>query len=278
MATFIQRLSKAFVTQRSLLCVGLDPNLDEMPIRDVAQFNKEIIGATFDLVCAYKPNLAFYEALGIPGLQALRATIDYIRGISDNVMVIGDGKRGDIGNTSRAYAKAFFEEWGFDAVTVNAYGGGDSIQPFIEYEDRGVFVWCRSSNPGSGEFQDLEVMEQNCGLPLFHKMASQASNWNHNGNVGLVVGATYPNDLGAVRGICPSMPLLIPGVGAQLADLKETVVNGIDQFGRMAIINASRSIIYASAEPDYAASARKQALNIRDSINRILEESGFGWD
>ena len=274
MGTFIERLEKACQVNRSLLCVGLDPDPSRMPIPDVYEFNRAIIDATVDLVCAYKPNLAFYEALGLKGLEALGRTLEHIRSVSGDVLVIGDAKRGDIDATSAAYATALFDQWGFDAATVNAYGGRDSIEPFLSYEDRGVFVWCRSSNPGAKDFQDLENRE---GRPLYQQMAQAYQSWNSKHNLGLVVGATYPEELKALRELCPDVPFLVPGVGAQAGDLKAAVLAGTDSRGRLAIINSSRGIIYAGKGSQFARAAREKAEELRDSINEVLEGEGRGW-
>ena len=262
---FIEKLLKSAHSNDSLLCIGLDPDPELMPEGvSVLDFNRAIIEATYDLVCAYKPNLAFYEAMGVEGTRALAATV---ASMPDTIPVIGDAKRGDIGNTARAYATALFEGFGFDAVTVNPYLGGDSLEPFIEYEDKGVLVLCRTSNPGSADLQDLKVGKK----PLFEVVAKKALEWNKYGNIGLVVGATYPDDLKRVRKICPDMPILIPGVGKQGGDLAAAVRNGVDANGEKAIINSSRGIIYASKGKDFAEAARRAAISTRDDINRCLK-------
>ena len=225
---FVDKLTAAVELNKSLLCVGLDPDLSFMPLDDVFDFNRAIIDATKSSVCAYKPNLAFYEALGIPGLQALQQTVEYIRQRASGVLIIGDAKRGDVGNTAEAHARALFETWGFDAATVNPFGGGDTLQPFLDYRDRGVFVWCRSSNPGAGEFQDLVLAGDGGAERLYEIIARRASEWNTGGNVGLVVGATYPRELNQLRDLCPGMPILIPGIGAQEGALEDSVRGGID--------------------------------------------------
>lgn len=250
-----------------------------MPVEDVYLFNREIVDSTHDLVCAYKPNLGFYEALGIPGLEALERTIAHIRSVAPSVIVLGDGKRGDVGNTAEIYAKALFQVWDFDAATVNAYGGQDAVQPFLEYKDRGIFIWCRSSNRGAGDLQDRLVVAKNDGNenPLYRVVAMEAMKWDQYGNMGLVVGATYPQELADVRGLCPEMPFLIPGVGAQGGDLKESVLKGTDSHGRRAMVSASRGVIYASRDADFADAARKVAEHLREDINRILDEEGQGW-
>jgi orotidine-5'-phosphate decarboxylase len=257
---FIDKLLDASRKNKSWLCIGLDPDPEIMPEVDVLQFNKAIIEATSDLVCAYKPNLAFYEALGTEGLAVLEKTIKCIPG---NIPVIGDAKRGDIGNTAKAYARALFSVLGFDAATVNPYLGFDSIEPFINYQDKGSFILCRTSNKGAADFQDLLID----GLPLYEAVARKAKEWNTYGNIGLVVGATYPEELKKVRSICPEMPLLIPGIGAQRGDLASAVGYGVDARGEKAIINISRQILYASKERDFAQAARNVAEKIRNQIN-----------
>ena len=274
MTSFVQNLEAASQANRSLLCVGLDPDPERMPVRDVFAFNQAIVDATRGLVCAYKPNLAFYEAQGLEGLKALGQTIEHIRTVSPGVIIIGDAKRGDIASSSAAYATAMFDHWGFDAVTVNGYLGRDSVEPFLEYDGKGAFVLCRTSNPGAVEFQDIQNRD---GIPLYQRVAKAVGGWSADGNLGLVVGATYPQELKAVREICPQMPILIPGVGSQAGDLWRAVINGTDAQGRRAIISASRSITYAGSGPDFAEAARREASALRDSINDILESEGLGW-
>ena len=247
---------------RSLLCVGLDPDPSKLPVRDVFEFNRAIIDATADLVCCYKPNLAFYEAMGIRGLQALKKTLAHI---PKNIPVIGDAKRGDIGNTATAYAKALFGYYKFDAVTVNPYMGYDSVKPFLDYRDKGIFVLCRTSNSSASDFQDLV---DNFGMKFYQTVALRAGDWNKGGNVGLVVGATFPEELREIRKLCPDMPLLIPGVGAQGGDLELSVRYGVDANKEKAVIVAARQVLYASKGPDYAQAARKAAGELRNAINR----------
>jgi len=276
---FTDKLLNASRKNQSWLCIGLDPDPELMPGVGVLQFNKAIIEATSDLVCAYKPNLAFYEALGTEGLAILEKTVKYIPG---DIPVIGDAKRGDIGNTARAYAKALFSVLGFDAATVNPYLGFDSIEPFIDYQDKGVFILCRTSNPGASDFQNyglpLEEARPRLAyvdistrfkltLPLYEVVAQKAQEWNIHGNIGLVVGATYPEELKRIRSICPEMPLLIPGIGAQGGDLASAVGYGVDTRGEKAIINVSRQILYASKEKNFAQAARNVAEKIRNQIN-----------
>jgi len=263
---FLEKLLGASRRNRSLLCIGLDPDPKRMP-RDLGifEFNRAIVKATSDLVCAYKLNLAFYEALNDRGFKALKDTIRYI---PDDIPVIGDAKRGDIGNTARAYARAIFTNLKCDATTVNPYLGFDSVEPFIEYRDRGVFILCRTSNEGAGDFQSLRCQASESGQrPLFELVAYKASEWNRYGNVGLVVGATCPEELRLIRGSHPDMPILIPGIGAQGGDLSLAVRYGVDTRGEKAIINSSRQVIYASRGRDFAEAARRVASSLRDQIN-----------
>ncbi len=260
---FIEKLLNMSRKNSSLLCIGLDPDPELMAGKDVVQFNKAIIEATSDLVCAYKPNLAFYEALGSAGLSILEETVKHIPG---DVPVIADAKRGDIGNTAKAYARALFSVFGFDAATVSPYLGYDSIEPFVGYRDKGVFILCRTSNKGARDFQDLHTD----GLPLYEVVARKAGEWNLHGNIGLVVGATYPEELKKVRSICPEMCLLIPGIGTQGGELASAVRYGVDARGERAIFNVSRQILYASREKDFAEMAREMADRIRQQINSHL--------
>ena len=277
MTDFQSRLDQACAANQSLVCVGLDVDPGRMPIPDVAEFNRAIVDATADLVCCYKPNLAFYEALGIPGLKALESTIAHIHRAAPHAIIIGDAKRGDIGNSAAAYAHAMFQVWDFDAVTVNPWGGRDTVEPFLNQPQRGVFVWCRGSNPGSSDLQDLSVSTQHGNMPQYQHLAREVQTWSTAGNLGLVVGATFPEQLKAVREICPEMPFLIPGVGAQGGDLESAIHHGAASNGRRAIINSSRGIIYASQGPDFAQAARREAAKLRDAINTILDAEGKGW-
>ena len=277
MSIFVDKIHRACQSSRSLVCVGLDPDPALMPVSDVFQFNQAIIYETAGVACAYKPNLAFYEALGMDGLAALELTVAYIRETAPDAVVIGDAKRGDIGPSAKAYAQAMFQVWGFDAVTINAWGGSDSVEPFLEDESRGIFVWCRGSNPGSRDFQDLNVNDGEKATPVYEAIAQACSNWNTRGNVGLVVGATVPEQLAAVRALCPTMPLLVPGVGAQGGDLEAAVRAGVDASGRLALINSSRGVTYASKGADFAQAAGNAARVLRDSINDVLQEDGRGW-
>jgi len=266
--TFVEKLLQASRKNNSLLCVGLDIDLEYVPkflLKEkdpVLAFNQAIIEATADLVCAYKPNAAFYEALGERGWQAL---VETRRRVPGDIPVIVDAKRGDIGNTARMTARAFFWDMGFDAITVNPYMGFDAVEPFLKFPDRCAFVLCITSNPAAEQFQQLTVE----GEPLFLKVARQVAQWTHQGSCGLVVGATRAEDLRRVRQIAPHLPILIPGVGAQGGDLAMSVANGVDDSGDLAIINVARSIIYASGGRDFARRARQEAAALRDEINRI---------
>lgn len=249
------------------LTVGLDPDLGRIPqsvapsataAERVIEFNRRIVEATAGLAAAYKPNSAFYEALGADGFRALAGTVAAIRANAPDAAVILDAKRADIGSTNAGYVAAAFDELGADAITVHPYLGGEALAPFLEREDKLVFVLARTSNPGAGELQDLEDRD---GVPLFRRVArAVAGDWNSAGNCGLVVGATYPEEMRAIREDVPtSMPILIPGVGAQGGDVAAVVAAnraaGSDAF----LIAASRSILYASSGEDFADAARAAA-------------------
>jgi orotidine-5'-phosphate decarboxylase len=265
--TFTQKLRDVQFRKKSLLCIGLDVDLEKIPEHmksspnPVLEFNRRIIEATHDLTCAYKPNLAFYEAMGDRGLATLRETVKLI---PKSVLTIGDGKRGDIGNTAERYAKSLFDDFGFDSITVNPYMGFDSVEPFLKNPEKGVFLLALTSNPGSKDFQRLKIQ----GKPLYEKVVLMAKKWNTRQNIGLVVGATHPRELKAIRKIVPEMPLLIPGIGKQGGDLKAAVRDGCDTNGQLAIINASRSIIYASSGKDFAEAARAEAKKMVEDMRK----------
>ena len=266
--SFTGKLAEVVHKNRSLLCIGLDPDPALMPENmGIFEFNQAIINATADLVCAYKPNIAFYEAFGSSGLDDLKRTRECIPA---DIPVIIDAKRGDIGNVSRAYARGLFEYFNFDAATVNPYLGFDSLEPFIEYADRGIFVLCRTSNAGAVDFQSLSCDIKGGNKPLFEIVAAKVNQWNTRGNLGLVVGATYPEELRRIRQDYPDMPLLIPGVGAQGGELSQVVRYGVDAGKQRTIINSSRQILYASKGKDYAEAARRAAEELRDRINGFL--------
>ena len=274
---FTDLLDHAAATTKSLVCVGLDPDPAKMPVSDVYEFNRSIVDATAEYVCAFKPNLAFYEAMGLSGLRDLEKTVEHIRSAAPTAIILGDAKRGDIGPSAQSYAKAMFQVWGFDALTINAWGGEDTVTPFIEDKSKGVFVWCRGSNPGSADFQDLLITTDNGSMPLYRNIALSCQKWNTNGNLGLVAGATVPEQLAEIRTACPTMPLLIPGVGVQGGDLEAAVKQGTDSRGRAALINSSRGVIYASTGVDFADAAAREANKLRESINEVLEADGKGW-
>jgi orotidine-5'-phosphate decarboxylase len=270
--TFTDRLRSVQEDRHSLLCIGLDTDAAKLPATvmsaadPVAAFNTQIIAATHDLVCAYKLNLAFYEAMGERGWHALRETL---AAIPREVITIADGKRGDIGNSSELYARSLITELRFGASTVHPYMGFDSIEPFIRHPEHGVFVLALTSNPGAKDFQYLRVN----GKPLYERVIARVKKWNVHNNLGLVAGATRPAQLKRIRSLAPGMPLLIPGVGAQGGDLKRAVVYGCDSRGFLGIINAGRSVVYASSGPDFAAAARQAAQTMRDEINRCRVSS-----
>jgi orotidine-5'-phosphate decarboxylase len=267
--SFFRGLDERSAQTRSRLCVGLDPDPARIAGTDIAGFLREVIAATHDVVCCYKPNLAFFEAFGEEGWSILRRTLD---GIPDGVPVIADAKRGDIGSTAEAYARALFERWDFDAATVNAYGGEDTVRPFLDYGGRGVYVWCRSSNPGAADLQDLPVADGSGGTrPLFEVLAERVRTWNTLGNAALVAGATYPAQMARLRALCPELPFLVPGVGAQGAALNEAVQAAAMANGGGFIVNASRGVLYASTGADFAEAARREALALRDAINEASE-------
>jgi orotidine-5'-phosphate decarboxylase len=268
---FNHRLQAITQQHQSNLCIGLDPDIRRLPAGisatadGVYTFCAAIIEATADLACAFKPNIAFFEALGLPGIETLMRLIKS----PHTVPIILDAKRGDIGSTAEAYAEAVFEQLGADAVTLSPYLGGDSLRPFLNYADRGCFVLCKTSNPGSADLQDLEIG----GKPLYLHVAQHATtHWNNNQNLGLVVGATHPQALAQVREVCPDLPLLLPGIGAQGGDLVVAVRAAADTTGGGFLINASRSILYASSGRDFAAAARSEALRLRDTMNSVLAE------
>ncbi|MDF1543506.1 MAG: orotidine-5'-phosphate decarboxylase [bacterium] len=262
------KLKKIQETQKSMICLGLDLDPKKMPqqytgsLREMFNFAQKIIEATSDLVCAYKPNLAFYESLGTDGFSLLKLILERI---PDTVQVILDGKRGDIGNTASHYAQALFDKMDADWVTINPYMGYDSIRPFIENRDKGVFILCLTSNSGSKDFQMLDVG----GRPLYKVVADKVAFWNKDGNCGLVVGATQPEELANVRGIAGDMPILIPGVGAQGGSLELAARYGTDNFRKLAVINVSRSVLYASQGDDFAQRARQELQKLNDAVYNI---------
>jgi orotidine-5'-phosphate decarboxylase len=264
--TFAERFSRALTASGSLVCIGLDPDPTKLP-RELAEapepllaFNRRIIDATADLAAAYKPQIAFYGALGKE--PELVASIRYIRERAPHALIILDAKRSDIGNTAEAYASEAFDRYGADAVTVNPYMGEDSVRPFLARPDRGAILLCRTSNPGARDFQDLLVD----GLPLYRRVAERADkHWNGAQNLMLVVGATYPTEMAALRRAHPALAFLVPGIGAQGGDLDSTLAAGLDDRGAGLLINSSRAIIYAGGGA--AESIRAAAADLHSGIN-----------
>ncbi|OGA33085.1 MAG: orotidine 5'-phosphate decarboxylase [Betaproteobacteria bacterium RIFCSPLOWO2_12_FULL_64_23] len=265
---FIDRLRQAWAAQQTLLCVGLDPDPARLPAQlassayPIFEFGRAIVDATADLVCAFKPQIAYYAAARAE--DQLEMTIAHIRRHHPAIPVILDAKRGDIGSTAEMYAREAFVRYQADAVTVNPYLGFDSLQPFLDYADKGVIVLCRTSNPGAGDLQDMA----SGGRKLYEVVAEKAArDWNANANVLLVVGATYPEELREIRSIVGDMPILVPGVGAQGGDVAAVLANGATADGTGLVISSSRAVLYAGSGSDYAQAARSAALKLRDEIN-----------
>lgn len=266
---FIQKLERAWATHDSLLCVGLDPNWQKIPQHlktlpePIFEFCKAIIDSTHDLVCAYKPQIAYFA--GLQAEDQLEKTLNYIRETYPHIPIILDSKRGDIGSTAEMYAAEAFDRYQADAVTVNPYMGHDSAQPFLDRKDKGVVILCRTSNPGAGDIQDLEVD----GVPIYQRVADMInSKWNTNNNCCLVVGATWPKQMAKLRSITGNMPFLVPGVGAQGGDVEALVKAGQTADGKGLMINSSRAILYAGEDENFAIAARRVALETRDLINQ----------
>ena len=275
MSTWVEKLDARAKSASSMVCVGLDPEPSQMAISDTLEFNCRIIDATHDLVCAYKPQLAFYEALGAAGFEVLQATVAHIRSVAPDVVVVGDAKRGDMGPTAAAYARAMFDYFDFDTVTLHAYLGRDSVAPFLEYGGRGALIVCRTSNLGATELQDY-VLEGTDGKTVYQRVADATEQWDDQGRLGIVVGATYPGEMAVLRAAHTALPILIPGVGAQGGDVKAATQAGVNADGRGVMISSSRGIIYASDSADwFENAARDAASELREEINRSLPaESG----
>ncbi|MFM7046124.1 MAG: orotidine-5'-phosphate decarboxylase [Ilumatobacteraceae bacterium] len=255
-------LEAAWRRADSTLCVGLDPDPSRFPDAvhgSVVEFCRAIVDATADLVCAFKPQIAYFAAIGAE--RELEQLCGHIRERHPGVLLVLDAKRGDIGSTAEQYAREAFDRYGAHAVTVNPYMGGDTIEPFLRHPGGSVFVLCRTSNPGSGDFQSLDVG----GEPLFERVARRVLEWNAIGDCGLVVGATYPDELRRVRSIVGSLPLLVPGIGAQGGDIDATVAAGATADGYGMVVNSSRAILYASGG-DFADAARAEAMRTRDAL------------
>ena len=275
--TFIESLNAAWTTNTSLLCVGLDPDPAKFPAQFKGQpdaifdFCTRIVDATAELVCSFKPQIAYFAAQRAE--DQLEALIAHIHAKHPGIPVILDAKRGDIGSTAEQYAVEVFERYRADAITVNPYMGRDSVDPYLAYPDKGVILLCRTSNPGGSDLQFLNVGEANQPEKLYERVARLvASEWNSTGQCALVVGATFPGEIARVREIVGDMPLLVPGIGAQGGDVEATVRAGrtsqANTPGRGLMINSSRAILYASKGEDYAEAARRVAEETRDTINR----------
>jgi orotidine-5'-phosphate decarboxylase len=266
---FNERFQQTLRARQSLLCVGLDPDLQKLPANlprsaeGVITFCKEIIAATREFAAAFKVNFAFFEALGKSGWAALETVA---AALPDDVVRIADAKRGDIGHTAQMYAEAIFHQMPFDAMTANPYLGEDAAQPLLDDATKGVFFLCRTSNPGSSDIQKFPDRTR----PLYLHIASQVREWNIKENAGLVVGATHPRELQQVRKITPDLPFLIPGVGAQGGDLEKAVRYGATVAGDLAIINASRTILYADSGKNFSAAAARAAEQMRNDMRALL--------
>lgn len=264
---FIDLLTTRWKAADTLLCVGLDPDAARFPecLRDsddaIFEFCKSIVDATADLACAFKPQIAYFASASAE--DALRRLIAYIRSTQPAIPVILDAKRGDMASTAQHYAREIFERYNAHAVTLSPYLGLDSIEPYLAYSDRGAFLLCRTSNAGGDDLQMLNVD----GERLYERVARLAAAWNRGGQLGLVVGATYPNELARVRELTGEMPLLVPGIGAQGGDVRASVKAGQTADGAGIVVNSSRAIIYASPHDDFAEAARHAAQSARDEIN-----------
>ena len=271
--TFMQALRARWQSADTLVCVGLDPEPAKFPARfandpdAVFAFCRDIANATAEYACAFKPQIAHFAALGAE--DALRRLIAHLHATHPGVPVILDAKRGDIGSTAQRYVAEAFERFDADAVTVNPYLGRDSVQPFLERADKGVVILCRTSNPGAADLQDLPIAHAGSTRPLYQHVAETiARDWNGHGNVSLVVGATWPEQLREVRAIVGDMPFLVPGVGAQGGDVEAVVTNAKTADGTGLMVSSSRAILYASNGGDYADAAAHEARTLRDAINR----------
>jgi orotidine-5'-phosphate decarboxylase len=271
---FKEKYNNIAETNNSLLCVGLDIDRDKIPKflfdssnNPFIEFNKSIIDLTKDVVCAYKLNMAFYESIGINGHEILKKTLEHI---PKDIITILDGKRNDIGNSARMYAKSIYDIFNADSTTINPYLGIDGIKPFLDYKNKCNFILCRTSNPSAIEIQDQMISN----IPLYQKISMLIKEWNFNENCGAVIGATYPNELKIIRQILgEDTPFLIPGIGKQGGDIKKTIKNGTNMKGEMVIINSSRGIIYAGNDENYAEKSRKASINTRDLINKYRIKS-----
>lgn len=272
---FYEKLDHITQKNKSFLCVGLDPDLKSLPEglsgkkNPFFEFNRAIIDATADLVCAYKPQNAYYVAEGFE--RDLEMTFEYLNDKYPNVISILDSKRGDIDSTAKHYARESFDRYRADSVTLNAYMGKDVITPFLEYENKGLFLLCKTSNPHGGDFQDLLVKTSGGDEPLYLQLAQKVSTeWNQKSNLGLVVGGTYIEALKQIRQMDATLPLLIPGLGAQGGDLNQILDTAKHLKNKRIIINASRSIIYAGKGADFADKARQKALDYHNVMKTFI--------
>lgn len=265
-----QQLFEEIRRKNSYLCVGLDTDLEKIPRHLLSEpdpvfaFNREVIDATLDYCVAYKPNLAFYEALGARGWESLQKTIDYI---PKNMFTIADAKRGDIGNTSSLYARAFFEKMNVDAITVAPYMGEDSVRPFLAFKNKWVILLVHTSNPGSADFQLLE--SQPAGRKLYEEVIIKSQQWGNPDNLMYVVGATRADKIGEIRKLAPEHFFLVPGIGAQGGDLKEVSIQGMNKSCGL-LVNSSRAIIYASGEKDFSAAVGRAARKVAEEMKQLL--------
>lgn len=280
---FLKKLNNIINKNNSLLCIGLDTDKGKIPKHllktnyPIFEFNKIIIDATYNLICSYKLNIAYYEAVGIKGLESLKKTVEYLQKNYPNIPVICDAKRGDIGPTSQQYAKALFDYYRFDAATVNPYLGFDAIEPYLQHKDKGIIILCRTSNPSASDFQDLIVVHLGGGNEapprkfnerLYVKVAEKIIEWNNKyKNCLMVIGATWPEELGRIRKMAKNMFFLVPGVGTQEGDLKNTLKLGLTKEKSGLIIHVARAIIYAGNGRDFAKKAQEKAEEIKDKIN-----------
>ncbi len=277
---FIDKLRSRWRSSGSMLCVGLDPDQSRLPgglareTDGIEQFCRQIVDATAEFACAFKPQIAYFASAGAEA--QLEAVIAHIKTRYPDIPVVLDAKRGDIGSTAAHYATEAFGRYGADAVTINPYMGTDSVEPYLEWEDRGVFVLCRTSNPGGDDFQALNVAQRDdptAHKPLYRSVATLAGQrWNKQEQVGLVVGATYPDELAEIRRLAPTMPLLVPGIGAQGGDIKATVAAGLDNDGHGMLINSSRAIIYAGQDAGFAQAAARAAAATNTAINEARNQ------
>lgn len=264
-----QDLFSQIKKKNSYLCVGLDTDINKIPKHllqhkdPVFEFNKQIIDATHDLAIAYKPNVAFYEALGPKGWESLQKTVEYI---PKECFTIADAKRGDIGNTSSLYARAFFKEMNFDSITVAPYMGEDSVKPFLEFPGKWVILLALTSNPGSADFQLISSID---GRFFYEEVIVRSQQWASADNMMYVFGATHPDKMDNIRRFAPDHFLLVPGVGAQGANLEEISQAGLNKQGGL-IVNSARAIIYASADKDFASEARREAMKVQVEMKALL--------